>query len=117
VIELLCVSIAKAAPHPNAVRLFERWFLSRPTQLWVRDELKRISARKDVKNNPLLLDPKVHYVISNPADSANAASVVRPGMTVHGRTSNRRRSTRPPPDSRRTSTTGTRRSTGRRGTS
>jgi len=77
VIELHCVSIAAAAPHPNAARLLERWWLSRRTQVWARDELHRISSRKDVKNDPRLLDPKVHYVISNPADSVNAAEEIR----------------------------------------
>lgn len=76
VIELFCVGIVKAAPHPNAARLFVRWLLSRPTQQWVRDVLQRISARKDIRNNPLLLNPKVRYVISNPADSITGADVV-----------------------------------------
>jgi iron(III) transport system substrate-binding protein len=77
VIELHCISIAAQAPHPNAARLLERWWLSRPTQLWVRDGLHRISARKDVQNDPRLLDPKARYVIVDPADSANAGDAVR----------------------------------------
>jgi iron(III) transport system substrate-binding protein len=82
VIELFCASIAQAAPHPNAARLFVRWWLSRPTQLWFRDELKRLSARKDVQNDSRLLNANVRYVFSNPADSANAADLVRTFNTI-----------------------------------
>lgn len=71
------IAILKTAPHPNAARLFERWFLSRDTQGWVRSELHRISARKDVTNDPRLLDRRVRYVISNPDDSPNAAALVK----------------------------------------
>jgi iron(III) transport system substrate-binding protein len=77
VIEDESLAILKTAPHPNAARLFVRWFLSRDTQNWVRGELHRISARKDVKNDPRLLDPRVRYVISNPDDSPNAANLVK----------------------------------------
>lgn len=70
VIELYAVGVMKTAPHPNAARLFERWFTSRVTQQWVQSNLHRISPRKDVKNDPRLLDPKVQYVISSPSDSA-----------------------------------------------
>jgi iron(III) transport system substrate-binding protein len=70
VIELYAVAVMKTAPHPNAARLFERWFLSRDTQQWVQNNLHRISPRKDVRNDVRLLNPKVQYVISNPSDSA-----------------------------------------------
>jgi iron(III) transport system substrate-binding protein len=77
ILEDECIAVFRTAPHPNAGRLFARWFLSRDTQRWVRSDLKRISARKDVKNDPRLLDPKVRYVISNPDDSPNAAALVK----------------------------------------
>jgi iron(III) transport system substrate-binding protein len=75
--EVLCVAVIKAAPHPAAARLFERWLLSSDTQAWIRDELKRVSPRKDVKNDPRLLDPKVRNVISRPSDSVGYNDVVR----------------------------------------
>ena len=77
VLEDECVAVFRNAPHPNAGRLFARWFLSRETQRWVRSDLRRISARKDVKNDPRLLDPKVRYVISNPGDSPNAGNLIK----------------------------------------
>jgi iron(III) transport system substrate-binding protein len=73
IIENFPIAILKTAPHPNAARLFVRWWLSHQTQVWMRDNLKRISARKDVKNDPRMFGPKIHYVVSNPAESANFA--------------------------------------------
>lgn len=73
VIETFDVAIMKAPPHPNAARLFARWLLSRDTQQWIRTELHRAVPRKDVKNDPRLLDAKVRYVVSNPSDEGNAA--------------------------------------------
>jgi ABC-type Fe3+ transport system substrate-binding protein len=77
VLEDECIAVFRTAPHPNAGRLFARWFLSRETQRWVRSDLRRISARKDVKNDPRLLDPKVRYVISNPDESPNAGNLIK----------------------------------------
>jgi iron(III) transport system substrate-binding protein len=77
VLELGCVAILKSAPHPNAARLMVRWWLSRDTQQWFRQALHRATARKDIQNDPRLLDPKVRYLISNPADSVNAAEQIR----------------------------------------
>ena len=77
VLEDECIAVFRTAPHPNAGRLFARWFLSQETQRWVRSDLRRISARKDVKNDPRLLDPKVRYVISNPDDSPSAAGLIK----------------------------------------
>jgi hypothetical protein len=55
----------------------ERWWLSRDTQQWFRQTLHRATARKDIQNDPRLLDPKVRYLISNPADSVNAPEQIR----------------------------------------
>jgi iron(III) transport system substrate-binding protein len=77
VLELGCVEILKSPPHPNAARLMVRWWLSRDTQLWFRQALHRATARKDIQNDPRLLDPKVRYLISNPAESVNAADTIR----------------------------------------
>jgi iron(III) transport system substrate-binding protein len=82
IVEVQCIGILKTAPHPNAARLFVRWYLSRDTQSWIKDQLHRISARKDVRNDPRLLDPKVRYVFSNPDDSPNAANVVKAFKTL-----------------------------------
>jgi iron(III) transport system substrate-binding protein len=82
VMEVQSIGIIKTAPHPNAARLFARWMLSRDTQQWIRRDLHRISARKDVKNDPRLLDPRVRYVISNPEDSPNAANLVKAFKTI-----------------------------------
>jgi iron(III) transport system substrate-binding protein len=70
-IELYGVAVVKTAPHPNAARLMERWWLSRDTQRWQRATLGRISPRKDVANDPELLNAKVHYAVSNPADAVD----------------------------------------------
>jgi iron(III) transport system substrate-binding protein len=77
VLELGCVELLKSPPHPNAARLMERWWLSRDTQLWFRQALHRATARKDIQNDPRLLDPKVRYLISNSTDSGAAAETVR----------------------------------------
>lgn len=75
------VAIFKSAPHPNAAQLFARWYLSRDTQRWIRTDLNRISARKDVKNDPRLLDPKVRYV-AVPDVGPNAANVIKEFKTL-----------------------------------
>jgi iron(III) transport system substrate-binding protein len=84
VIELGCTGLVKNAPHPNAARLFQRWLLSRPTQQWIRTALHRISMRKDVQNDTRLLDPKVRYVIANPANSANARTDIADFKGIFG---------------------------------
>jgi iron(III) transport system substrate-binding protein len=75
IVESHAIAIAAHAPHPNAARLFERWLLSRETQQWVAadDGLGRISARKDVKNNPLIWNSHIHFLISDPSESAHYA--------------------------------------------
>lgn len=79
VIEVHAIAIVNHAPHPNAARLFERWLLSRETQQWVASSagLGRISPRKDVKSNPAIWNPRVRYLISDPADSVNYAQYAR----------------------------------------
>jgi iron(III) transport system substrate-binding protein len=77
VVELHCIAVSKTAPHPNAARLLERWWLSHTTQVWLRDGLGRISGRRDVKTDPRLFDPKAHYVVSEPADADHAADVMK----------------------------------------
>jgi iron(III) transport system substrate-binding protein len=67
IIEPFDVAVMKTAPHPNAARLLARWLLSRDTQIWIRDQLHRAVARKDIKNDARMLDPKVRYVVSDPA--------------------------------------------------
>jgi ABC-type Fe3+ transport system substrate-binding protein len=68
VIELGTVGVLRDARHPNAARLFERWLLSREVEQWAVSELAETVPRKDVKNDPRLLNPKVRYVISNMSD-------------------------------------------------
>jgi iron(III) transport system substrate-binding protein len=84
VIELGCTGLVKNAPHPNAAQLFDRWLLSRPTQQWIRSELHRISMRKDVQNDRRLLDPKVRYVVANPANSVNARTDIADFKSIFG---------------------------------
>lgn len=84
VIEPYAVAVMKAAPHPNAARLLLRWWLTRDTQQWQKDELHRISPRKDVQNDPVLLDPKVRYMVSNPADSLDYGDVVKTFNAILG---------------------------------
>lgn len=75
VVELHCVGIVKNAPHPNAGRLLERWMLSKETQNWVAslNGLGRVAARKDAENDPMIWNPRVKYLISDPATSGNYA--------------------------------------------
>jgi iron(III) transport system substrate-binding protein len=75
VIELGTAGVLRAAPHPNAARLFERWLLSRETSQWAVDTLYETSPRKDVKNDPRILNPHVRYAISDMSDldAVNAA--------------------------------------------
>lgn len=68
VIELGTIGILKTASHPAAARLFERWMLSKTVEQWTVDDLGETVARKDVKNDPRLLNAKVRYVISNMSD-------------------------------------------------
>ena len=85
VLEVASVSVIANAPHPNAARLMARWIESRDTQQWIRSSMHRITARKDVQNDPRLLDPKVRYVISNPADSVDAPAMMRAYNGFFGR--------------------------------
>lgn len=83
-IELYPVAIVAHAPHPNAARLIVRWWLSRETQVWQRDTLGRLSARKDVKNDPELLNPKVRYVVNDPSLGASYNDDVRAFNAIFG---------------------------------
>jgi iron(III) transport system substrate-binding protein len=71
VIELYAAAVMKDAPHPNAARLMLRWWLSLATQEWQKAALGRLSPRKDVANDPELLNHNTHYLVSNPADGAD----------------------------------------------
>jgi iron(III) transport system substrate-binding protein len=71
VVELDVLAILKEAPHPNAARLLLRWWLRRDTQQWWTDSFISPSARKDVRSDRTLLDPRVRYVTTDPADSAD----------------------------------------------
>ena len=84
VIEVHGIGIVAHAPHPNAARLFERWALGRDTQRWVASTLGRISARKDVKNNPAIWNPRIHYLISDPAESVNYAEYAKSFNAIFG---------------------------------
>ncbi len=68
VVEVGTAGIMKAAPHPNAARLFQRWLLSRETQQWALATLGQTPSRKDVKNDPRVMNPHVHYLISDTSD-------------------------------------------------
>jgi ABC-type Fe3+ transport system substrate-binding protein len=84
VIEPLAVAVLAAAPHPNAARLFYRWMLTRDTQQWIVAELNRISARKDVKNNPVVWGPQIRFIVSNPADSVHYQDYVHDFNAIFG---------------------------------
>jgi iron(III) transport system substrate-binding protein len=68
VIEVGTAGVLKAAPHPNAARLFQRWLLSRETETWALQTLQQAPSRKDVKNDPRVMNPRVHYLISDTSD-------------------------------------------------
>jgi ABC-type Fe3+ transport system substrate-binding protein len=84
VIEPYAVAVMTTAPHPNAARLLLRWWLSRDTQQWQKDELHRISPRKDVQNDRALLDPSVRYMVSNPAGSLDYGETVKAFNAILG---------------------------------
>lgn len=77
IIEPYVAAILKQAPHPNAARLFVRWWLSHGTQQWQREELGRVSARRDVTNDPSLMNARVKYEVSNPAESPHYGEFVK----------------------------------------
>ena len=68
VIEVGTSGVLRAAPHPNAARLFQRWLLARETQQWALAALQETPSRKDVKNDPRLMNPRVRYLISDTSD-------------------------------------------------
>ncbi len=68
VIEVAAVGVLRSAPHPNAARLFERWLLSHEIEQWQLETLGINVPRKDVRNDPRILDPRVRYVVSTPSD-------------------------------------------------
>ncbi len=84
VIELHGIGIAANAPHPNAARVFEEWTLSHDTQSWIAATLGRVSARRDVKNNPTIWGPHIHFVISDPAESAHYTDYARDFNAIFG---------------------------------
>jgi iron(III) transport system substrate-binding protein len=85
VLELATIQVVKNPPHPNAARLMARWIESRDTQAWIRATMHRVTARKDIQNDPRLLDPKIRYVISDPSDSVHAPDVIRAYNEIFGR--------------------------------
>jgi iron(III) transport system substrate-binding protein len=70
VAEMTTLALVKNAPHPNAARLFIRWLTSRPGQEWMVANIGRISARKDVANNPRIWNPRLRITLSDPGDTA-----------------------------------------------
>jgi iron(III) transport system substrate-binding protein len=65
VIELGTVGVLASAPHPNAARLFERWLLSREIEQWAVQTLGETVPRKDVPNDPRVLNARVKSLISD----------------------------------------------------
>ena len=84
VIELHGIGVAANAPHPNAARVFEAWTLGHDTQAWIATTLGRVSARRDVKNNPAIWGPHIRFVISDPAESAHYADYARDFNAIFG---------------------------------
>jgi iron(III) transport system substrate-binding protein len=82
VLTLAVIAIAKKAPHPNAARLFTRWWLARSNQQWFSATFGVPSARKDVKSDPELLNPKVRYTEAGPGNSADYSADVRAFRTT-----------------------------------
>ena len=82
VLTLACVALAKKPPHPNAARLFMRWWLSRSSQQWFSATFGVPSARKDVKNDPELLSPRVRYTAAGPGRSVEYSADVRAFRTT-----------------------------------
>jgi iron(III) transport system substrate-binding protein len=68
VIEVGTVGVLKAGPHPNAARLFERWMLARDVQRWAVDELGETVTRRDVRNDPRVINPRIRYLVSDTSD-------------------------------------------------
>jgi iron(III) transport system substrate-binding protein len=68
VIELGTIGVLRAAPHPNAARLYVRWLLSRETAQWSYDSLGVNVPRKDVKTDPRIFNARTRSVISNLSD-------------------------------------------------
>ena len=84
VIELHGIGVAANAPHPNAARVFEAWTLGHDTQAWIATTLGRVSARRDVKNNPAIWGPHIRFVISDPAESVHYADYARDFNAIFG---------------------------------
>jgi iron(III) transport system substrate-binding protein len=84
--ETECIALLKNAPHPNAAKLFLRWFLSHDTQAWMAQTnvIGRISGRKDVQSDPMIWNPKLNIVLSNPSDSTHYTDEVRSFNQVFG---------------------------------
>ncbi len=84
VIEVHGIGVAAKAPHPNAARLFMKWSIGRENQRWIAASLGRISARKDVKNDPAIWGPRIHFIISDPAESVNYADYAKSFNAIFG---------------------------------
>lgn len=84
--ETECIALLKNAPHPDAAKLFLRWFLSPQIQAWMAQTtvIGRVSGRTDVQNDPMIWSPKLHIVLSNPSDSANYTDQVHSFNQVFG---------------------------------
>src|SRR5579875_917653 len=84
--ETLCVSMLKNAPHPDAAKLFVRWLMSYQTQSWMvqTNAIGRVSGHKNVNSDPLIWNPKLHIVVSNPSESVNYADNVRAFNSTFG---------------------------------
>lgn len=71
IVEIHGIGVVAHGPHPNAAQLFLRWSLGEDTQQWIASSLGRISARKDVKNDPAIFGSNIKFVISDPAESVH----------------------------------------------
>jgi ABC-type Fe3+ transport system substrate-binding protein len=84
VVEVHGIGVVARAPHPEAARLFMKWAVGREAQTFVAQTLGRISARKDVKNNPAIWNPHMHLVVSDPAESVHYADYAKAFNSIFG---------------------------------
>jgi iron(III) transport system substrate-binding protein len=70
ILQLNVVAVMKTAPHPNAARLYVRWWLSKETQQWFLTTYHIPSSRKDLPNDPQLLNSHLKYSVASPTSTA-----------------------------------------------
>lgn len=82
ILQLDVVAVMKTAPHPNAARLYERWWLSKETQQWFESTYHIPSPRKDLPNDPQLIGPRLKYSIAEPTSTAEYTDDVQSFRTI-----------------------------------